>query len=108
MLNFTVPISKSLRENGSVPESYKQVVRSAIAGRTVDKGKRLIVSMTFYGKWENRDGTIRRRDHLNYQAVLIDVICAALHIDDSQVWHWKDVLKVQSESEYVVVEIDYC
>lgn len=99
---------KSLRENGSVTESYRASVRAKLAGMTVEKGKRLSVEMKLFGRWLSSTGAILRRDHLNYVAVLIDVICDCLHIDDSQVWVWDKLTKVDSPVESVLVIINYC
>lgn len=65
------------------------------------------MSLHFHGRWKDANNKLRRRDHLNYASVLIDVLCDCLGIDDSQVVHWKDLIKIHKPTppEYIVVTL---
>lgn len=95
---------KSLRSNAKVPPSYKEHVTSKCKGVKLDKNQRLRVRMVFHAHWLTAAAKPRRRDHLNYAAVLCDVLCEALGIDDSRIWHL-ELLKKDSPYEQVIVSV---
>jgi Holliday junction resolvase RusA-like endonuclease len=105
VLRLPLPYSQRCKLS---PEAKKRIADSIARKVTakVPPSMELSVSMSFYGKWRKKDGSLLRRDHLNYVHPLIDILAKALGTDDKQVVHWGDIWKHHRPGdEYVIVTL---
>ena len=97
----------SLKEVQLKPEAklFKNNIKLYTPLPDISDDKPLKIAIEVYGKWYTKDGKIRTRDIQNSEKVLIDAIFEKIGINDSHIFY-KTTKKIQSEEDYIVVEIE--
>lgn len=105
-----MPLAASLRSKNRTPPHVRNAIASACKRFRLKRGVRYAVTVELFARWETASGGIRKRDGHNYIPALIDLVCAALGIDDSQIFDWRGPRKIHRDTsrEYAVLHFDRC
>lgn len=100
-----LPCPPSLRSNETVDEHFRRDVAAQCRGAKLQRKRRYALKITFYGHWDNKDGSPYKRDTHNFWSKLADVLADCLGIDDSQFRPQVLDCVHKEGKEHVVVEI---
>lgn len=107
-MRITLPmLPPSVNRKNQAAKQARQAWREQLACyvcEALDPHARYVFRFAVVGKFENADGRLSKRDHMNIEKPLIDDVCSALGIDDRQVVHTEG-WKVHSEGDESIVVI---
>ena len=98
---FKLEMTDYFTRNASMSKEARRVVKRWLSAD-------LYLSFTIFlhsSSWLNKNGTMKKKDHCNYEKALVDSLCEALGFDDSYGVH-TEIRKILSEEEgaYVMIK----
>ena len=103
MIRLTIPLAPS-RHRRNAKAAMVEALRRCTGIREVT-ARRYRVEMQFFGKWDNKDGTPKRRDPDSAVIVIMDAIAEAAGIDDKWLNRRVSWDTVHSDRETAVVRL---
>lgn len=64
---------------------YADRIYHIVRGLKIDKDELISLRIELYGPWYNKNGTLKKKDLMNYEKATVDAIFANIKADDCQI-----------------------